>query len=146
MILNKGIPVGMGTDATRVSSYNPWLCLSLLVTGKTVGGTQLYGPDNRLSREEALSVYTVGSAWFSHEEKVKGRIAKGQYADFAVLSADYMTVAEEDIKNIESVLTVVDGKIVYGAEKFASFMPSLPAIKPDWSPVKYFGSYYKEKN
>jgi len=142
MILNKGVTVGMGTDATRVSSYNPWLCLYWLVTGKTVGGTQLYGPDNRLSREEALSVYTVGSAWFSHEEKVKGRIAKGQYADFAVLSADYMTVAEEDIKNIESVLTVVDGKIVYGAEDFAGYMPSLPPVTPDWSPVKYFGSYW----
>ena len=146
MIMNKGIPVGMGTDATRVSSYNPWLCLYWLVTGKTAGGTELYGPDNRLSREEALSVYTVGSAWFSHEENVKGRIVEGQYADLAVLSADYMTVAEEDIKNIESVLTVVDGKIVYGAEEFASLMPSLPPIQPDWSPVKYFGAYYKSKN
>ena len=146
MILNKGVPMGMGTDATRVSSYNPWLCIYWLVTGKTAGGTELYGPDNQLSREEALSVYTVGSAWFSHEEKVKGRIAEGQYADLAVLSVDYLTVPEEDIKKIESVLTVVDGKIVYGAEEFASLMPSLPTIKPDWSPVKYFGSYYKEKN
>ncbi len=143
MILNKDIPLGMGTDATRVSGFNPWLCLYWLVTGKTVGGTQLYGLDNRLSREEALSVYTVGSAWFSSEEKVKGRIAKDQYADLAVLSEDYMTMPEEDIKKIESVLTVVDGKIVYGAGKFASLMPSLPPIKPDWSPVKYFGSYYK---
>jgi len=85
-------------------------------------------------------------AWFSHEEKVKGRIAEGQYADFAVLSADYMTVSEEDIKKIESVLTVVDGKIVYGAGDFSSLMPKLSPIQPDWSPVKYFGSYYKIKN
>jgi len=53
-----------------------------------------------------------------------------------------MTVPEEDIKKIESVLTVVDGKIVYGAEEFGNLMPSLPPIKPDWSPVKYFGSFY----
>ncbi len=145
MILNKGVPLGMGTDATRVSGFNPWLCLYWLVAGKTVGGTELYGPDNRLSREEALHVYTVGSAWFSHEEDVKGRIAEGQYADLAVLSADYMTVPEEDIKSIESVLTVVDGKIVYGAEEFASLMPDLPPIQPDWSPVKYYGSYYKDE-
>lgn len=142
MILNKGVPVGMGTDATRVSSYNPWLCLYWLVTGNTVGGTQLYGPDNRLSREEALSVYTVGSAWFSHEEKAKGRIVKGQYADLAVLSADYMNVPVDEIKKIESVLTVVDGNIVWGAQEYKALMPSLPPIKPEWSPVKYFGSYW----
>jgi predicted amidohydrolase YtcJ len=120
--------------------------LHWLVTGKTASGAQLYSKEKLLTREEALHVYTVGSAWFSHEENVKGRIAEGQYADLAVLSADYMTVPEEEIKKIESVLTVVDGKIVYGAEEFAGLMPSLPPIKPDWSPVKYFGSYYKETN
>ena len=67
-----GIPVGAGTDATRVSSHNPWLSLYWLVTGKTVGGTQLAAAENRLSREEALRLYTVGSAWFSGEEEVKG--------------------------------------------------------------------------
>ncbi len=146
MLLDKGIPVGMGTDGTRGSSFNPWVGLHWLVTGETAGGAKLYGPDNLLTREEALRLYTVGSAWFSHEETVKGRIAEGQYADFSVLSADYMKVPLEEIKKIESVLTVVDGKIVWGAQDYVSLMPSLPPIKPDWSPVKYFGSYWKGKN
>ncbi len=144
MLLDKGVPVGMGTDGTRGSSFNPWVGLHWLVTGKTASGAQLYGPDNLLTREEALRLYTIGSAWFSHEEKVKGRIAEGQYADLAVLSADYMKVQVDDIKKIESVLTVVDGKIVWGAQEYTTLMPKLPPIKPDWSPVKYFGSYWKE--
>ena len=146
LLLDKGVPVGMGTDGTRGSSFNPWIGLHWLVTGKTAGGAELYGPDNLLTREEALRLYTVGSAWFSHEEQVKGRIAPGQYADFAVLSADYMKVPVEEIPNIESVLTVVDGKIVYGAQDYASLMPTLPTIQPDWSPVKYFGSYWKKES
>ncbi len=145
LLMQKGVPVGMGTDGTRGSSFNPWVGLHWLVTGETASGAKLYKKDKLLTREEALHVYTVGSAWFSHEEDVKGRIAEGQYADLAVLSADYMTVPEEDIKSIESVLTVVDGKIVYGAEEFASLMPDLPPIQPDWSPVKYYGSYYKNE-
>ena len=79
-MLDAGLRIGAGTDATRVASYNPWLSLAWLVTGKTVGGTQLASPENRLSREEALRLYTVGSAWFSGEEDVKGRIAPGQFA------------------------------------------------------------------
>ena len=90
-MLDAGIPVGAGTDATRVSSHNPWLSLYWMVTGKTVGGTQLASPENRLSRDEALRLYTVGSAWFSGEEEREGPIAPGEYADFAVLGADYFT-------------------------------------------------------
>ena len=146
MLLDKGVPVGMGTDGTRGSSFNPWVGLHWLVTGETAGGAHLYGLGNLLTREEALRLYTVGSAWFSHEEQVKGRIAPGQYADFAVLSADYMKVPVEDIKNIESVLTVVDGNIVYGAQDYASLMPVLPPIQPDWSPLKHFGSYWKKES
>ena len=146
MLLDKGVPVGMGTDGTRGSSFNPWVGLHWLVTGETAGGAHLYGPDNLLTREEALRLYTIGSAWFSHEEQVKGRIAPGQYADFAVLSADYMKVPVEEIKTIESVLTVVDGTIVFGAQDYASLMPALPPIQPDWSPVKYFGSYWKKES
>lgn len=144
MLLDKGVPVGMGTDGTRGSSFNPWVGLHWLVTGETAGGTRLYGRDNLLTREEALRLYTVGSAWFSHEEQVKGRIAPGQYADFAVLSADYMKVPVDEIKKIESVLTVVDGKIVHGSQEYAPLMPRLPPIQPDWSPLKYFGSYWKK--
>jgi hypothetical protein len=143
-LLDSGVPLGAGTDMTRVSSYNPWLSLYWMVSGRTVGGTELYAKENRLTREEALRLYTLGSAWFSGEEQVKGRIAPGRYADFAVLSADYLTVPEEQIKNIESVLTVVGGKIVYAARPFRRFAPApLPAVIPAWSPVAHFGGYQK---
>ncbi len=143
-IVDAGIPVGAGTDATRVSSYNPWLSLYWMVTGKTVGGTQLASPSNRLSREEALRLYTVGSAWFSGEENVKGRIAPGQYADFAILSADYLSVPEKQIGTIESVLTVTGGDVVYSAPPLAAFAPEpLPPVSPAWSPVAVFGGYQR---
>ena len=143
-MLDAGIPLGAGTDATRVSSHNPWLSLYWMVTGKTVGGTQLASPENRLTREEALRLYTVGSAWFSGEETVKGRIAPGQLADFAVLSSDYFKVPEEQIRNIESSLTVMNGEVVFAAEPFAKFAPPpLPPVQPDWSPVARFGGYVR---
>jgi predicted amidohydrolase YtcJ len=116
------------------------------VSGKTVGGMQLFADDNKLSREEALRLFTTGSAWFSQEEIVKGRIAPGQYADFAVLSEDYFTVPEEQIKNIESLLTVGAGKVVYAAKPFDAFVPpALPPVSPTWSPVAHFGGYQNQK-
>jgi hypothetical protein len=141
-MLNAGLVVGGGTDATRVASYNPWISLYWMVSGKTVGGMQLASAQNRLSREEALRLYTVGSAWFSGEENVKGRIAPGQFADFAILSADYFTVPEEEIRRIESVLTVTGGDVVYSASDFTTFTPEpLPPVSPAWSPVAAFGGY-----
>src|SRR4030095_559187 len=104
-MLEMGVPVGAGTDATRVSSYNPFVSLYWLVTGKTVGGTALYPEAHRLERMEALRLYTVGSSWFSVEEGTKGAIVPGQLADLAVLSADYFSIPEEQIKGLESVLT-----------------------------------------
>jgi hypothetical protein len=94
---------------------------------------------------EALRRYTVGSAWFSGEEDRKGAIVPGHLADLAVLSADYFSVPEEEIKRIESVLTVVGGKVVYGAGEFAGLAPPPPTVLPDWSPVKAFGGYYRRQ-
>ena len=145
-MLRRGIPVGAGTDGTRVAGYNPWLSLYWLVSGKTVGGTQLSDEPSRLRREDALRLWTVGSAWFSEEEAVKGRIAPGQYADFALLSADYLAVPEEQIKSIESVLTVVGGEPVYATGPYARLVTTtLPPIKPDWSPVAFYGGYARKK-
>ena len=140
-MLEMGVPVGLGTDATRVASYNPWVALSWLVTGATVGGLTLYPERNRLDREVALKLYTRGSAWMSREDDAKGSIAPGQYADFATLSADYFQVADEEIRNIVSVLTVVDGRVVHGAEEFSNLAPPLPPASPDWAPVRQFGGY-----
>jgi predicted amidohydrolase YtcJ len=144
-MLKMGLPVGAGTDATRVASYNPWVSLYWMVTGKTVGGTPLYPQANRLDRTEALRRYTLGSAWFSGEEEKKGTIAPGRLADLAVLSADYLSVPDEDIKKIESHLTVVDGKVVYGVSDFRQFAPSELPVSPDWSPVKSVGGYYSAR-
>jgi cytosine/adenosine deaminase-related metal-dependent hydrolase len=113
-MLKAGIPVGAGTDATRVASYNPWVSLNWLVTGKTVGGTRLYPPANRVDREEALRLWTTANTWFSNEEGKKGQIAVGQLADLAVLSDDYMTVPEDEIPHLSSVLTLLGGKVVHG--------------------------------
>jgi hypothetical protein len=142
-MVEMGIPVGAGTDATRVSSYNPWISLYWLVSGKTVGGTSLYPQANRLDRMEALRLYTVGSAWFSNEEKEKGSIEEGKLADLVVLSDDYFSVAEEQIKRIESLLTMVDGKIVYGTGDFAKLAPPPIPASPDWSPIKTYGGYHR---
>jgi predicted amidohydrolase YtcJ len=144
-MLQMGIPVGAGTDATRVASYNPWVSLYWLVAGKTVGGTSLYPEANRLDRMEALRRYTRGSAWFSGEEEKKGAIAPGQLADLAVLSADYFSVPEEEIKGIESVLTMVGGKVVYGAAEFTGLAPPPLPVLPDWSPVKAYGGYHQAR-
>ncbi len=140
-MLDMGIPVGGGTDATRVASYNPWVSLYWLVTGKTVGGLSLYGDANRLDREEALRLWTLGSAYKSNEETAKGALRPGMYADLAVLSHDYMNIADEAIKDITSVMTVVGGKIVYAADEFKSHNVPFPPVSPEWSPVKKFGGY-----
>src|SRR6201998_515830 len=138
-MLEIGVPVGAGTDATRVSSYNPYLSLYWLITGKTIGGLGLYPEENRLDRAEALKLYTMGSSWFSTEDGKKGAIAPGQLADLAVLSADYFSIPQEEIKQLESVLTIVGGKIVYATEEFSKLAPPALPVRPDWSPVRVYG-------
>lgn len=142
-MLKTGVPVGAGTDATRVASYNPWVALSWLVTGKTVGGLQVQPRRNCLDRHEALYLWTAANTWFSSEEGRKGQIKVGQYADLAVLSADYFTVPEDDIQDIEALLTLLGGKIVHGAGEFGELAPPLAPAMPEWSPVRAFGGYQK---
>jgi predicted amidohydrolase YtcJ len=140
-MLEMGLPVGAGTDATRVASYNPWIALYWLTSGRTVGGAELYPQANRLSREEALRLMTAGSAWFSGEDAEKGTLEVGKLADFALLSADYLSVPEEEIRGLESLLTVVGGKVVHGAGDYAPLAPPLPPVSPAWSPVAAYGGY-----
>jgi len=140
-MLELGIPVGAGTDATRVASYNPWVSLYWMVTGRTVGGVPMYSEKDCLTREEALTLYTQGSSWFSNEQGKKGALAAGQLADFAILTDDYLSVSEEKIKEIESALTVVGGNVVYATSEFSSHTPPPLPVLPGWSPVKVFGGY-----
>ncbi len=140
-VIDAGIPLGLGSDATRVASYNPWLTLYWATTGRSVGGARLHGRRHQLTREEALFHHTVGSAWFSQEEVLKGRIKAGQFADFALLNAPYLAVDDEDLRHIESELTVTGGKVVHGAGEFASLAPTLAPIAPEWSPVASYGGF-----
>lgn len=134
-MLEMGVPVGAGTDATRVSSYDPWVALHWLSTGQTLGGLSLYGDENVLDRETALRIWTQGSAWFSGEQEVKGTLAPGMYADLAVLSADYLSVPDEEIRQINAVLTLVGGEVVYGEGDYGELSPPMPPASPSWSPV-----------
>lgn len=142
-MLEMGVPVGMGTDATRVASYNPWTALYWLVSGRTVGGMAMYDDNNRLSRDVALELWTAGSAWFSNEQGKKGRIQAGQLADMVVLSQDFFSVPEEAIKGIESVMTIVDGKVVYAAGAFTPLAPPPIPVVPEWSPVVSVPGHYR---
>ena len=142
-MLNADLPVGLGTDATRVASYNPWTALYWLVSGRTVGGMTMYDDDACLDRETALMLWTQGSAWFSSEQGKKGQIKVGQLADLVLLSKDYFSVPEEEIKGIESVLTMVDGKIVYAAGSFTPLAPPAIPVLPDWSPVVNVPGHYR---
>lgn len=137
-MLEMGVPVGGGTDATRVASHNPWTALYWLVSGKTVGGMPLYLDKDCLPRDTALELWTAGSAWFSGEVDKKGRIKVGQLADLVVLSSDFFTVPEEEIKGIESVMTVVDGEVVYAADGFSGHSPAPIPVIPEWSPVAMY--------
>jgi predicted amidohydrolase YtcJ len=142
-MLELGVPVGAGTDATRVASFNPFVSLYWLVTGKTVGGLELYPEKNRLTREEALQLWTKGSSWFSTEDGAKGELRKGQLADFAVLTSDYFNIPAEEIKHIESQLTVVGGKVVHASHDFQALAPpSLPAAL-DWAPTAHYRGYHQ---
>jgi predicted amidohydrolase YtcJ len=142
-MLSAGVKTSAGTDATRVASYDPWVGLSWLVTGRTVGGLGLYPQSNLLDRETALRMWTEYPNWFSNSEGSKGQLSVGQLADLAVLSSDYMTVPDDEIRSIESDLTLVGGKPVYAAREYAELAPSLPPAMPDWSPVGYYGGYEK---
>jgi predicted amidohydrolase YtcJ len=140
-MLRSGLPVGAGTDATRVASYNPWVSLSWLVTGKTVGGLKLYRESQALDREQALRLWTEANTWFSGEGGKKGQIKVGQLADLAVLSDDYFNVADDRIADITSVLTLLGGVPVHASGDFSNLAPPLPPAMPDWSPVRYYGGY-----
>jgi len=110
-----GVPVGAGTDAHRIASYNPFTSLQWLLDGKTAAGVALRRVDDTPTRNDALRFYTIGSAWFSHDEDKRGSLEVGKLADLAVLSKEYLSVPTDQIGSIESVLTMVGGKVVYAA-------------------------------
>jgi len=110
-----GVTIGAGTDAHRVSTYNPFTVLQWFLDGRNASGTALRGTEETPSRADALRFYTLGSAWVSHDERARGSLEVGKLADLAVLSRDYLTVPVDQIGGIESVMTMVSGKVVYAA-------------------------------
>lgn len=145
-MLEMGVPVTLGTDATRVNSYNPWQALYWLVSGRSIGGTVLYPEERRLDRIDALRLMTADGAWFSRETGKKGVLRPGAFGDLAVLDRDYLAVAEDQIQDITSVLTVVAGRVVHGSGSYEKLAPALPPASPSWSPVRSFGGYQSRKS
>jgi predicted amidohydrolase YtcJ len=141
-LVDSGIPLAMTTDAFRAATFNPWVGISWMVSGKSVSGSEALAKNNRLTRSEALELFTRSPAWFMNAEAEMGMIAPGHLADFSLLDRDYFTVSEAEIKSLASVLTVMDGRVVFGAQEYSTLSPLLPEILPAWSPIKYFGGYH----
>jgi len=114
-LLAAGVPVAASTDATRASSYSPWLALWWLVAGHSLDGVQRRAPEQCMTRQQALHAYTAGSAWLSFEEGDRGHLHIGARADFAVLDVDYLTIPTDEIPAITSDLTVVGGRQVHAS-------------------------------
>ena len=125
-----GIPTGGGTDANRVMSHNPFVSLRWMLDGLTVDGITTRGPAEIPTREQALRIYTAGSAWFAHDEGRRGTLEPGRLADLAVLSADYFSVPTAEIDRIEAVLTLVGAKVVYAAGVYAGTADIGPGRRP----------------
>lgn len=139
-MLERGVHVSAGTDATRVASYNPWVSIAWMITGRTVGGMRIYPRRNCLDRETALRMWTENVTWFSNDEGKRGRIEKGHLADLIIPDEDFFACAEDEISFLTSELTIVGGKVVYGAGDFADLDEgAVPPAMPDWSPVRVFG-------
>ena len=105
-----GLTVAGGTDAHRVSSYNPFVALQWYLDGTTIGGIQTRGDAEAPSRRQALEMYTRNSAFVANDDDKRGTLEPGKFADLAVLSADYLTAPVKEIGKIRSVLTMVGGK------------------------------------
>jgi predicted amidohydrolase YtcJ len=117
--LNAGIVIAGGSDHMigfaydrAVNSYNPFLGMWISVTRKMHTGEVLY-PEERITREEALRMYTTGAAYMQFNEKDRGTLETGKLGDLVVLDRDYFTCPEDDIRNIQPEMTVLNGKVVY---------------------------------
>ncbi|MFV0677665.1 amidohydrolase [Variovorax sp. tm] len=128
--LRAGVNIGAGTDAHRVASYNPFVALQWMLDGKTVSGKAMRGADETPTREQALRLYTQGSAWFSFDEGRRGTLEVGKLADFAVLDQDFFSVPLERIGKTTSLMTVVGGRVVYATRPFAAAAGASVASAP----------------
>ena len=140
-IKEMGIPFALGTDGNRAASHNPWSGIEWLVTGRTQGGFKHQADRNLMSREEALRAYSAQGAWISAEENKKGTLSVGKWADLAILAEDYMTVPANRISQMQAMLTMVGGKVVYGTAGYAALAPAPLRVSPDWLPINHYASF-----
>lgn len=118
-MIDAGVMINGGSDHmvkwdanTSINPYNPFLAMWAMISRKTWRGT-VVGAEEAVTREEALKIYTINNAYASFEESLKGSIEPGKLADMAVLTDDYLSCPEDDIKNIEAFITITGGRIVY---------------------------------
>jgi predicted amidohydrolase YtcJ len=115
-----GLTVTGGTDAHRVSSYNPFVALQWYLDGTTIGGTRTRDAAEAPSRRQALEMYTKNTAYAANEDDRRGTLEPGKLADLAVLSADYLTAPVQEVGKITSLLTMLGGRVVYASGPFLS--------------------------
>ncbi|MDQ4214688.1 amidohydrolase [Microbacterium sp. ASV81] len=113
LMWDAGVQIGLGSDAMRVASYNPWVSLHWFLTGRTIQGNRTLADEHLLSRERALRGYTQGGAWFTFEEEERGQLVPGFAADIAVLTDDFFTIPVDEIPHLASRLTLLDGDVVH---------------------------------
>ncbi len=118
-LLESGIRMGAGTDSGVVGPLNPWLALYFMVTGKHMGG-ELIIPGEQISRLDALRLYTADNAWFLGEEDSLGSIETGKLADLVVLDQPFLEIAEDELRNVAPLLTLIDGKVAYATGAFSN--------------------------
>ena len=118
-MFDAGVIVAGGSDhmirfdsRTAINPYNPFFGMWMAITRKTADGTALV-PDQAVTREQALRMWTLNGAWMTFEEKTKGSIEPGKLADMVVISKDYLRCPVDEIKDIEALLTIVGGREVY---------------------------------
>ena len=128
-IVDSGIPAGVGTDSTNVSALDPWATLFYMTTGRNLAG-ELTNDGQQISRLEALKLYTQGAAWFCFDETSVGSFEEGKLADLAVLSEDYLTVSEDRLRKVESVLTLLGGRVVHASPAFRLGSPLFRQFLP----------------
>jgi hypothetical protein len=109
--LEQGILVAGGTDSP-VIPYNPFWAMYHFISRETISDG-VYGANQRITREEALRIFTINNARLTFEENIKGSIEPGKLADLVVLSADILTVPEKEIEGLKPVATMVGGRFVY---------------------------------
>ena len=123
-ILNAGVPISLGLDGEGIGSLDPWPVIAWLTSGHTVAGTRLLAERHRCTREQALWMHTVGSAWFAGQELDRGRFVVGQTGDVAVLDRDFLECSDDELGATRSLLTCVGEKPVHASGPYAELAPA----------------------